>query len=34
MRYAGPRMLYRHPILALLHMVVDSSRKEPRRAER
>lgn len=34
MRYAGPRMLYRHPILALLHLVVDSRRKEPRRAER
>jgi hypothetical protein len=21
MRYAGPRMIYRHPILALLHQV-------------
>ena len=28
MRYAGPRMTYRHPILALFHLV-DSSRKEP-----
>jgi hypothetical protein len=29
MRYAGPRMLIRHPVLALLHLVVDSWRKEP-----
>ncbi len=28
MRDAGPRMVYRHPILALLHLV-DSRRKEP-----
>ena len=28
MRYAGPRMIYRHPILALLH-IVDGRRKEP-----
>ncbi len=33
MRYAGPRMIYRHPVLALLHLV-DSRRKEPvRRAD-
>ncbi len=29
MRYAGPRMLYAHPIMALRH-AVDSLRKEPR----
>jgi len=28
MRYAGPRMPYRHPVLALLHML-DGLRKEP-----
>lgn len=28
MRYAGPRMLYRHPILALQHLF-DGLRKEP-----
>lgn len=28
MRYAGPRMIYRHPVLALFHMI-DSRRKEP-----
>ena len=28
MRYSGPRMLYRHPILAVLHMI-DSRRKKP-----
>lgn len=33
MRYAGPRILYRHPILALLHLV-DGLREEPVRAER
>jgi hypothetical protein len=32
MRYAGPRMLYRHPFLALLHLV-DGWRKEPLRAK-
>jgi hypothetical protein len=31
MRYAGPRMLLRHPVLALLHLV-DGLRKEPSRA--
>jgi hypothetical protein len=31
MRYAGPRMLYRHPIMALQHML-DGRRKEPFRA--
>jgi hypothetical protein len=33
MRYAGPRMLLRHPFLALLH-VVDGSRKAPDRPPR
>jgi hypothetical protein len=28
MRYAGPRMLYRHPIMALQHMM-DRRREEP-----
>ena len=31
MRYAGPRMLYRHPVMALQH-VVDGLRKEPIRS--
>jgi hypothetical protein len=31
MRYAGPRMLYRHPVLALRHMA-DGLRKEPLRS--
>ncbi len=29
MRYAGPRMLLRHPILALVHLWVDSRRPAP-----
>jgi hypothetical protein len=33
MRYAGPRMLLRHPVLALLHMV-DGRRKAPERLPR
>jgi hypothetical protein len=28
MRYSGPRMVYRHPVLALFHMV-DGRRKKP-----
>ena len=28
MRYAGPRMLYRHPVLTILHFI-DGTRKEP-----
>jgi hypothetical protein len=28
MRYAGPRMLFRHPVLTLFHLV-DKLRKEP-----
>jgi hypothetical protein len=32
MRYAGPRLLFRRPILALLHML--DSRRKPRRAEK
>ena len=28
MRYAGPRMLYRHPVLAVLHLI-DGFRKTP-----
>jgi predicted amidophosphoribosyltransferase len=30
MRYAGPRMLFRHPIMTLLHLL-DGLRKEPKR---
>ena len=33
MRYAGPRMIYRHPVLALLH-IIDGRRKEPTRVSR
>ncbi len=33
MRYAGPRMLYRHPILAIRHLV-DGRQEQPRRAPR
>lgn len=29
MRYAGPRMLLRHPVLTLLHLYWDSRRAEP-----
>ncbi|MBL7200981.1 MAG: nitrous oxide-stimulated promoter family protein [Anaerolineae bacterium] len=29
MRYAGPRMLYRHPVLAVLHLL-DGLRRSPR----
>ncbi|MBI4860922.1 MAG: nitrous oxide-stimulated promoter family protein, partial [Candidatus Riflebacteria bacterium] len=29
MRYAGPRMLLRHPYLALMHLLVDSRRPTP-----
>jgi len=31
MRYAGPRMMYRHPLLALYHLL-DGRRKEPIKA--
>jgi hypothetical protein len=31
MRYAGPRMLYRHPLMALQH-IIDGFRKAPVRA--
>jgi hypothetical protein len=33
MRYAGPRMLYRHPIMTLQHMF-DGRREEPFRPQR
>src|SRR5690606_2293977 len=29
MRHAGPRMLLRHPVLALLHLLVDERRPAP-----
>ena len=34
MRYAGPRMLLRHPVLALMHLIVDGRRNAPVRATR
>jgi len=33
MRYSGPRMLWRHPVLALLHLA-DGRRRTPERAAR
>lgn len=33
MHYSGPRMLYRHPILALFHLA-DGRREEPLRGDR
>jgi hypothetical protein len=33
MRYSGPRMLYRHPVLAVYH-TIDGMRKEPVRKSR
>jgi hypothetical protein len=32
MRYTGPRMIYRHPLLALFHLI-DGRRKEPLKAK-
>ncbi len=29
MRFAGPHMLYRHPYLAFMHLVIDSRRPAP-----
>lgn len=29
MRYAGPRMLLRHPWLSIMHLLVDGARKKP-----
>lgn len=29
MRYAGPRMLLRHPVLAFAHLVIDNKRPAP-----
>jgi hypothetical protein len=29
MRYAGPRMLLRHPWLSIMHLLVDGARKQP-----
>ena len=34
MRYAGPRMLWRHPGLAIMHLLVDSRRQAPGRARK
>ena len=33
MKYAGPRMAYRHPVMALLHLL-DGKRAAPRRARK
>lgn len=32
MRYAGPRMLLKHPYLAIMHLLVDGRREKPERA--
>ena len=29
MRYAGPKMMFRHPYLAFMHLAVDSRREAP-----
>ena len=34
MRYAGPRMMLRHPRLAFYHLVIDGRREKPGRAVR
>jgi hypothetical protein len=34
MRFAGPRMLLRHPMLAVLHLVVDERRPAPPKPSR
>ena len=31
MRYAGPRMMFKHPYLAIMHILVDSRREKPTR---
>jgi hypothetical protein len=33
MRYAGPRMMFRHPRLAFYHLVIDGRREKPGCAE-
>ena len=33
MRYAGPRMMFRHPVLAFYHLVIDGRREKPGRVE-
>ncbi|MGC9520836.1 MAG: nitrous oxide-stimulated promoter family protein [Anaerolineae bacterium] len=33
MRYAGPRMLLHHPLLAIMHLIDGLKRPEPRRKE-
>jgi len=33
MRYAGPRMIYRHPLIAIRH-IIDGRRKKPVKPER
>lgn len=34
MRYAGPRMMWKHPYLAIMHLLVDGRREKPTRAQR
>lgn len=34
MRYSGPHMMYRHPYLAFMHLVVDSRREAPELSKR
>lgn len=31
MRYAGPRMVWKHPYLAVMHLLVDGRREKPQR---
>jgi hypothetical protein len=32
MRYAGPRMMWKHPYLAIMHLLMDGRREKPERA--
>lgn len=34
MRYAGPKMLWQHPYLAIMHLFVDGRREKPERTPR
>ena len=34
MRYSGPHMAYRHPILAFMHLVIDERRQAPSLSKR
>lgn len=34
MRYAGPKMLWKHPYLAIMHLLVDGRRDKPERVRK